>query len=49
MTSNSYDPDVSKSNNMEKVQKSRLITAVKTPYTSTGRIDLNQYDKIVQY
>lgn len=34
---------------MEKVQSSRLITAVKTPYTCTGRIDLNAYDKIVEF
>jgi 4-hydroxy-tetrahydrodipicolinate synthase len=26
-----------------------LITAIKTPYTSTGRIDLNAYEKIVEF
>jgi 4-hydroxy-tetrahydrodipicolinate synthase len=34
---------------MEKVQSSRLITAIKTPYTCTGRIDLNAYDKLVEF
>ena len=38
-----------KSGDMEKVQSARLITAIKTPYTCTGRIDLNAYDKLVQF
>lgn len=34
---------------MDKVKRSRLITAIKTPYTSTGRIDLNAYEKLVEF
>lgn len=32
---------------MERVQKCKLITAVKTPYTKSGRIDLDAFNKIV--
>lgn len=32
---------------MERVQKCKLITAVKTPYTKSGRIDLQAFNKIV--
>jgi hypothetical protein len=35
--------------NMERVQKCKLITAVKTPYTKSGRIDLEAFNKIVQF
>ena len=34
--------------NMERVQHAQLITAIKTPYTMSGRIDLNAYDKLIQ-
>ena len=32
---------------MERVKSSRLITAVKTPYSNTGRIDLNSLDNLI--
>lgn len=32
---------------MERIKQARLITAVKTPYTYSGRIDLNAMDKLV--
>jgi hypothetical protein len=35
--------------NMERVQKCKLITAVKTPYAKSGRIDLEAFNKIVQF
>ena len=41
--------DTDKLSEMDKVKKSRLITAIKTPYTSTGRIDLNAYEKLVEF
>jgi len=41
--------DSSEMSDMDKVKKSRLITAIKTPYTSTGRIDLNAYEKLVGF
>jgi len=34
--------------NLERVQHAQLITAIKTPYTKSGRIDLNAYDKLIQ-
>jgi hypothetical protein len=34
---------------MQRVKDSRLITAIKTPYTYTGRIDLNAYDKLCEF
>ena len=34
---------------MERVKSSRLITAVKTPYSNTGRIDLNSLDNLIQF
>ena len=41
--------DTERLSEMDKVKKSRLITAIKTPYTSTGRIDLNAYEKLVEF
>ena len=41
--------DFSSWSDMEKVKRSRLITAIKTPYTSTGRIDLNAYEQLVEF
>ena len=32
---------------MESVQKYKLILAVKTPYSKSGRIDLEAFNKIV--
>jgi hypothetical protein len=32
---------------MERVQKCKLITAVKTPYAKSGRIDLEAFNKII--
>jgi|LauGreDrversion4_2_1035121.scaffolds.fasta_scaffold281675_1 hypothetical protein len=32
---------------MERVQKCKLITAVKTPYSKSGRIDLEAFNKII--
>jgi len=34
---------------MERVQKCKLITAVKTPYSKSGRIDLEAFNKIVKF
>ena len=34
--------------NLERVQHAQLITAIKTPYTKSGRIDLNAYEKLIQ-
>jgi 4-hydroxy-tetrahydrodipicolinate synthase len=31
------------------VKSSRLITAVKTPYSNTGRIDLNSLDNLIKF
>ena len=31
------------------VQNAKLITAIKTPYTATGRIDVDAFDKHVQH
>jgi len=33
----------------DKVQKAQLMTAVKTPYTKTGRLDLEAFDKLVRF
>lgn len=34
---------------MDRIKRARLITAIKTPYTFSGRIDLNTMDKIVEF
>ena len=34
---------------MDRVKKARLITAIKTPYTYSGRIDLNVMDELVEF
>ena len=34
--------------NLERVQHAQLITAIKTPYTKSGRIDLNSYDILIK-
>jgi len=34
---------------MEKVKKCKLITAMKTPYTKSGRIDLEAFKKILEF
>lgn len=34
---------------MDRVQNARLITAIKTPYTSSGRIDLNAFESMVEF
>ena len=34
---------------MEKIQNTRLFSALKTPYTCTGRIDLNALDRMVSF
>lgn len=34
---------------MERVKKARLITAIKTPYTYSGRIDLNALDELIEF
>lgn len=31
------------------MKSSRLITAVKTPYSNTGRIDLNSLDNLIKF
>jgi hypothetical protein len=36
-------------NDIERVKSSRLITAVKTPYSNTGRIDLNSFDELIKF
>ncbi|EEH59937.1 dihydrodipicolinate synthase chloroplast precursor [Micromonas pusilla CCMP1545] len=33
---------------VEEIQKTRLITAIKTPYLASGKIDLAAYDKLVE-
>lgn len=35
--------------NKEKVQKAKLYTAVKTPYTKTGRLDLSAFDELIRF
>ena len=34
---------------MDRLKMARLITAIKTPYTYSGRIDLNVLDRIVEF
>ena len=33
---------------VESIKKSRLITAIKSPYLADGRVDLKVYDKLVE-
>ena len=35
--------------NKDKVQRAQLYTAVKTPYTKTGRLDLSAFDELVKF
>ena len=34
---------------MKSLSNARLITAIKTPYTVSGEIDLQAFDALVQY
>lgn len=34
---------------MDRIKKARLITAIKTPYTLSGRIDLNAMDRLIDF
>ena len=45
----SYNDKLLNTSKMERVKNARLITAIKTPYTYSGRIDLNTMDRIVEF
>lgn len=44
-----YNEKLLNASKMERVKGARLITAVKTPYAYSGRIDLNAFDRIVDF
>jgi hypothetical protein len=45
----SYNDKLLNTSKMDRIKKARLITAIKTPYTYSGRIDLNTMDRIVEF
>jgi 4-hydroxy-tetrahydrodipicolinate synthase len=44
-----YNEQLLNASKMERVKGARLITAVKTPYAYSGRIDLNAFDRLVDF
>lgn len=47
--SHHYNEKLLNESKLERVKKARLYTAIKTPYTYSGRIDLNVFDQLVEF